>query len=1167
MNEIKRKKLEELSLNVIVDPIYNKEEIKTKPTATNHFKNNLNNTNNNPNNNTISTFNDNKMDIESDDFMVTKPNKVLIVVDVISNANNTDKPNIPTLSNNTLNNLKPKKVNSTANVTKTTVAISHDDGDAEEDGNLTNEELEEYFRDKLGNEIITNINDTKWDNRKNAFIEIGNWVRNNSDVANKCIDLTLRFIKLKLKDYKENNFNIIKEAINVFIAMIENCDAFGKRHSALLIKKLHEKFGDNKLKAAIASLFITIMQYHGPKYTTNIIIKYMNNVKGPTVLKEFGLFLENVIEEFGINLIPTKEIVEFSKILANNPNPQLRNVATAILCLIYKNIGPTIKKFLNDIKEATLKVIESEFEKITVSPQDNSNNTLKRELIGIALNEVPKQVDGGKHTKTTSNNVLDNIFPRVDISKKLNSQKICKDIHDGKWPLKKETLEQLEKLLNDNNMRILPNGLNEIVIALKNKLNDGNKNLIKLIIQFITKLVEALGSNAKMFIKTLIPDILANLSDKQSLLRDDVIKCLDKWVEFVGIESLFPFFPTCLKLENFELRTDLLKFLIKHKSGFNKYHDMSNKDLVHAITSCHLDKALSIRLMTEEITKEMLKYINIQNFYAVSKEYKPAISSCLKSIFDKIAGESMGIGMILEIPGHLTNRNGDVKDIKNEREVEKVKGVSMDDTYLHNKIHQKLGVDKNFKNQQVKEPTPEAIISNKMHLEGHAFNNTINTNKANNINTFSKVVQSDITPNKPIITSKGNSNHKTLQSPSPSLHFLVHKNIKPYQKQKRLNDEQSLSFPIDFFSESYAKNLKFTISSYVNSHFVNENAYTNDFTKLNNFFIQLQNSLLNEPLLFTEIQDIILKWVMIKNNENTGVFLSTMTLDFIDNLLNYQIDNECCTFHLLEEKLIFEIIIGKLLTTNTSTRTKAKSSLIIFGKTINFNHFLELMVSRTRIILDLDVQKILIDILLTYANVYVNTQSHGHLTDHAANHLSKENINELVLLLNINNDELKSKVVEIIKLIQTKHPEINSVLVNAPKLILSYLKKNLIIPDVVESEEINDALSLSQQKLNNLIKNKLQNFPKENNIIGISGSNFNRGVSNNQVDMSNDKKQPSLLQSYRNFSRSPINFNFASGSAGKDFNMSFQIFDENKLGNIIERLKNGETKDKVNYKI
>lgn len=98
---------------------------------------------------------------------------------------------------------------------------------------------------------------------------------------------------------------------------------------------------------------------------------------------------------------------------------------------------------------------------------------------------------------------MDNAFPRIDISKKI-TPKLLKDLLEGKWQLKKEVLETIEGIINESNKRILPNGLHDLFDALKQKLKDGNKNMIRILIQFITKLIEALGTGIKTHLKLLL---------------------------------------------------------------------------------------------------------------------------------------------------------------------------------------------------------------------------------------------------------------------------------------------------------------------------------------------------------------------------------------------------------------------------------------------------------------------------------------------------------------------------------------------------------------------------------------------------------------------------------------------------------------------------------------
>lgn len=84
----------------------------------------------------------------------------------------------------------------------------------------------------------------------------------------------------------------------------------------------------------------------------------------------------------------------------------------ALFAIMYKHAGETIKNFLKDIKESTLKLIEDEFTKVT--PLKRGEHEQKRRFRGeAAIQEAPKKGGAGGGLQA----LLDDALPRVDISK------------------------------------------------------------------------------------------------------------------------------------------------------------------------------------------------------------------------------------------------------------------------------------------------------------------------------------------------------------------------------------------------------------------------------------------------------------------------------------------------------------------------------------------------------------------------------------------------------------------------------------------------------------------------------------------------------------------------------------------------------------------------------
>ena len=141
-----------------------------------------------------------------------------------------------------------------------------------------------------------------------------------------------------------------------------------KKYIETLIKGTYEKMSDSKLKETLSTLINTLIENYSPYTIINNILSLMLNDKKAKliVMKEYCIFFEKVIDDYGTDTIDLKQLISFAVNLANNTNPQARTASSSLICMIYKYVGNEIKPLLKDIKESTLKVIEGEMEKVTV---------------------------------------------------------------------------------------------------------------------------------------------------------------------------------------------------------------------------------------------------------------------------------------------------------------------------------------------------------------------------------------------------------------------------------------------------------------------------------------------------------------------------------------------------------------------------------------------------------------------------------------------------------------------------------------------------------------------------------------------------------------------------------------------------------------------------------
>lgn len=128
--------------------------------------------------------------------------------------------------------------------------------------------------------------------------------------------------------------------------------------------------------------------------------------------------------------------------------------------------------------------------------------------------------------------------------------------------------------------------------ALKGAMKEANKAVLKANISLLSSLAEAMGAPIKAYTKKCFIPMLFNLSDKQSLVRDEVVGCMDKWSEAIGSETVVQYACAQLEQENPELREEGLKWILAHKDGIK---GADHSIMVKPLVDCLLDKVSKIR--------------------------------------------------------------------------------------------------------------------------------------------------------------------------------------------------------------------------------------------------------------------------------------------------------------------------------------------------------------------------------------------------------------------------------------------------------------------------------------------------------------------------------------------------------------------------------------------
>lgn len=486
--------------------------------------------------------------------------------------------------------------------------------DEDHSQSITPEEAEIIVKTFLPSSLIQQLKDNAWKEKQTGLLSLQEWIQNNTLTLQNHNEAILRFVRTTVKEWKENNFNVVKAAFEIFKYTSENASITKRTAYGVLNSGSLDKLSDPKLIETYTSCIYSITEVVGPKFVVSMLIKNTEESNKPKVVSECYGCIGKIISDYGIHTVIIKDVIDYAKNGLNGANPQIKKSSQSLIVLVYSFIGEKLMGLLSDVKESTMKVLMEDFARTQVVTKTSF-----------------KDLKGQESANFDMKKILEDTMPKVNIEK-LITPAMLKKISDANWKVRKEGLEEFDNVLNSNKGKILPVGLKSIVKALISRFSDPNKALVRQALILSCKLACLLGSDSKDYAKNVLPAIINCLADKQNLLRLDALAAINKWSEEAGIEQVILYSSEPLGIDNPELRSELLKWLLEHKESF-KNIDMKN--YVQPVLACLQDRSASIRNLAEIFFSEVVEVVSFEAFLPYLKDIKPAVMNTLSLIFEK----------------------------------------------------------------------------------------------------------------------------------------------------------------------------------------------------------------------------------------------------------------------------------------------------------------------------------------------------------------------------------------------------------------------------------------------------------------------------------------------------------------------------------------------------
>uniref|UniRef100_A0A6N2LDZ9 Protein MOR1 n=1 Tax=Salix viminalis TaxID=40686 RepID=A0A6N2LDZ9_SALVM len=498
-----------------------------------------------------------------------------------------------------------------------------------EPAEMSLEEIETRLGSLIQADTVSQLKSAVWKERLEAISSFKQQVEGLQNL-DQSVEIMSRLL-CAIPGWNEKNVQVQQQVIEVITYLASTASKFPKKCVVLCLLGISERVADIKTRAHAMKCLTSFSEAVGPGFVFDRLYKIMKEHKNPKVLSEGIIWMVSAIDDFGVSHLKLKDLIDFCKDTGLQSSVAAsRNATIKLLGALHKFVGPDIKGFLADVKPALLSALDAEYDK---NPFEGASAAPK------------KTVKTSESTSSVSGGGLDSL-PREDISGKITPT-LIKSLESPDWKIRLESIEAVNKILEEANKRIQPTGTGELFGALRGRLYDSNKNLIMTALTTIGGIASAMGPAVEKSSKGVLSDILKCLGDNKKHMRECTLNTLDSWVAAVHLDKMVPYITAALietKL-GAEGRKDLFDWLSKQLSGSSEFSDAIH--LLKPASSAMTDKSSDVRKAAEACISEILRVCGQE---MIEKNLKDIHGPALALVLERVrpAGGFQGLSCNLD---------------------------------------------------------------------------------------------------------------------------------------------------------------------------------------------------------------------------------------------------------------------------------------------------------------------------------------------------------------------------------------------------------------------------------------------------------------------------------------------------------------------------------------
>ncbi|XP_039050349.1 protein MOR1-like isoform X4 [Hibiscus syriacus] len=483
-----------------------------------------------------------------------------------------------------------------------------------EPAEMSLEEIESKLGSLIQEDVISQMKSAVWKERLEAISSLKQQVEGLQDL-DRSVEILI-YLLCTLPGWNEKNVQVQQQVIEVITYLASSATKFPKKCVVLCLLGVSERVADMKTRAHAMKCLTSFCEAIGPGFVFERLYKIMKEHKNPKVLSEGLLWMVSAIDDFGVSHLKLKDLIDFCKDTGlQSSAAATRNATIKLLGALHKFIGPDIKGFLSDVKPALLSALDVEYQK---NPFEGTS-------------AVPKKTVRALESTSLSVGGLDSL-PREDISGKLTPT-LLKSLESPDWKVRLESIEAVNKILEEANKRIQPTGTGELFGALRGRLYDSNKNLVMATLTTIGNVASAMGPAVEKASKGILSDILKCVSDNKKHMREGTLSTLDAWNAAAHFDKMVPYITSALTDTKIgaEGRKDLFDWSARQLSGLSEFPDAVH--LLKPAATAMMDKSSDVRKAADGCIAEILR---VSGQETIEKNLKDIQGPALALILERV---------------------------------------------------------------------------------------------------------------------------------------------------------------------------------------------------------------------------------------------------------------------------------------------------------------------------------------------------------------------------------------------------------------------------------------------------------------------------------------------------------------------------------------------------